>query len=663
MKKFSLLLAVRRRRTCPGGVKGAVRRPLPNPSLVRGVSVFVICCALLAPGAASGSGFIAKPSLATQVRPATLVVDATRAADGILQVHERIPAAAGPFTIVYPKWIPGEHGPTGPLGNLAALRVSANGTDLDWRRDPLDLYAFHVNVPSGAQDVSVDFDVLMNAPDDATATHSLAILQWNRALLYQDGIDSHGYFVRPSIVLPSGWDFATALRETGRSGNRIDFALTPLNVLVDSPLDMGRYVKKWNLWREGASFVQLDAFADYPQDLDIGESLLRAYQRMPVEAFAMYGSRHFADYHALLTLSASVGFQGIEHHQSSDDRAGNDFLTDPDQSLASGDLITHEFSHSWNGKYRRPADLTTPNFQVPQLTDLLWVYEGMNQYLGDVLSFRTGIRDPKLFPEYLATVYASMDYETGRATTPLIDLTTGAPHFYLASGDYAAIRRNANDFYTEGELVWLDVDTIIRERSHGARSLDTFLHRFTEPAATGPIVVTYTRGQVESLLDAVEPYDWHDLFARYVYHTSVHPPSDELARAGWRIVYTRKPNVFIAAEQSDDGESTGWYGYGADVSAEGVVSDVRENSAAWRAGLVPGMHVLAVDGQQFSANVLAYALRHAQHSFAPIALITTQSAWYQTLSLDYHAGIRYPHLERIDGAADMLAQIAAAHAK
>jgi predicted metalloprotease with PDZ domain len=606
---------------------------------------------------------MAKPSMATQQRPAMLVVDASRAADGILRVHEQIPGVPGAMTIAYPKWIPGEHGPTGPLSDLAALRISANGAALDWHRDPFDLYAFHVNVPAGTQSLDVDFDVLMNAPDDVTSTHSLAVLNWNRALLYQDGVDSHQYFVKPAIVLPPGWDFATALRGALPNGDRTDFAVTALNMLVDSPLDMGRYVKKWDLRRDGAAFVQLDAFADYPQDLDIPTSLLKAYDRMPAEAFAMYGSRHFIDYHALLTLSDAVGFQGIEHHQSSDNRAGDDFLTDPESSLAEGDLITHEFSHSWNGKYRRPADLTTPNYQVPQLTDLLWVYEGMNQYLGDLLSFRAGIREPKLFPEYLASVYASMDYETGRSTTPLIDLTTGAPHFYEAHGSYPAIRRNAGDFYTEGELLWLDVDSIIRERSHGARSLDTFLHLYSAPAFTGPIVVTYTRAQIENLLNEVEPYDWHAFFERYVYHTSPHPPSDELSRTGWRIVYTQKPNEFISAEQASDHGITGWYAYGADITAEGHVRDVRENSAAWSAGLAPGMHILAVNGQQFSSDALEYALRRAQHSAAPISLITTQTGWYQTLSLDYHGGIHYPHLERVEGTPDMLAAIAAPHAK
>jgi predicted metalloprotease with PDZ domain len=634
-----------------------------NRSRMHRLCALLTLCALIAPAAVHAAPFVAKPSYATQAQPATLLLDASRAADGIIEVHERLPATSGPFTFVYPKWIPGEHGPTGPLNNLAALRVNADGRPLDWQRDSVDMYAFHVDVPSGAQAIDIDFTMLMNAPDDVMSTHSLAILNWNRALVYQAGIDSHQYFVKPSIVLPAGWDFATALRGASQSGDRVDFAVTSLNMLVDSPLDFGRFVKKWDLWREGSAFVQLDAFADYPQDLEIPAALLKAYERVPAEAFALYGSRHFIDYHALLTLSDAIGFQGIEHHQSSDNRAPEDFLTDPNMSLAAGDLVTHEFSHSWNGKYRRPADLTTPNFQVPQLTDLLWVYEGMNQYLGDLLSFRAGIREPRQYPEYLATLYAGMDYRTGRSTTPLIDLTTGAPYYYEARGAYPSIRRNADDFYNEGELVWLDVDTIIRERSHGARSLDTFLHRYTEPTLTGPIVVTYTRAEIENLLNEVEPYDWHAFFQKYVYQISPHPPTDMLARSGWKIVYTSKPNEFIEAMGASEPSVTGWYSYGADLNEEGVVDDVRQGSPAWRAGLAPGMHILAVNGQQFSPDVLAYAVRGAEHSGASISLITTQTGWYQTLSLDYHGGARYPHLERIAGTPDMLAQIMAPHAK
>ncbi|HVA32770.1 MAG TPA: hypothetical protein VNG31_01405, partial [Candidatus Baltobacteraceae bacterium] len=493
--------------------------------------------------------FTAHPASAAPA-PVTLVLDASQAARGIMYAHEHFAVAPGAFTLVYPKWIPGEHGPTGPLNDLAALRITSDGKTLDWHRDAVDLYAFHVTVPPGAQSIDVDFDVLLNGPGDVMSSHSVAIVNWNRVLLYQNGINSHDYLVKPSIVLPAGWDFASALRDPVKTGERVDFAVTPLNMLVDSPLDLGRYSKKWDLWKEGTAFVQLDAFADFPENLDIPSALLKAYERVPAEAFALYGSRHFADYHALLTLSDQIGFQGIEHHQSSDNRAPADFLTNPLESLNGGDLVTHEFSHSWNGKYRRPADLTTPNFQVPQLTDLLWVYEGMNQYLGDMISFRAGIRKPSDYPEYLAMVYASLDHETGRLTTPLIDLTTGAPHFYEARGQYGAIRRNAGDFYSEGELIWLDADTIIRQRSGGSKSLDTFLHRYTEPAVTGPVTVTYTRAQIENLLNEVQPYDWHAFFDKYVYHVAVHPPSDELARAGWKLVYNDKPNRFISAEET-----------------------------------------------------------------------------------------------------------------
>lgn len=615
----------------------------------------------LATAVAAAASICCAPLVATAAaQPVTLVLDATQASRGIMYAHERIPASAGPFTLVYPEWIPGDHAPTGPLNDLAALRVSAEGLPVSWHRDSVDMYAFHIDVPPGTSAIDVNFDVLLNAPGDQMATRSLAVVNWNRVLLYRAGVSSHQYFVKPSIELPAGWEYATALRNPVAGGNRVDFDVTPLDVLVDSPLDLGRYVKKWDLWKEGAAFVQFDAFADAPQDLDIPQELLRAYERLPAEAFAMYGTRHFEDYHALLALSDALGFEGIEHHQSSDNRAPADFLTDADQSLANGDLIAHEFSHSWNGKYRRPADLTTPNFQVPMKTDLLWVYEGMNQYLGDVLSFRSGIREPRDYPEYLASLYAGLDNEAGRITTPLIDLTTAAPYLYEARGDYGSIRRSTDDFYDEGELVWLDADTIVRARSHGQRSLDTFLHRFTAPALTGPVVDTYTRNDVERLLGEVEPYDWHAFFEKYVYQVAVHPPTDELERAGWKLVYTSKPNKFDRATSDD---IVGWYSYGANLSNEGVVRDVRPDSPAWRAGLVPHMTILAVDGQEFSPDVFDYALERARHASVPISLIVKQTGWFQTLSLDYHDGVRYPHLERIAGTPDMLAEIAAPHSK
>ncbi len=601
----------------------------------------------------------AATSYATQSNPMTLVLDAREASRGLMYSHMSIPVKPGAFTFVYPKWIPGEHGPTGPLANISEVRVSANGHALTWQRDVVDMYAFHVDVPSGVSRIDVDFTVLTNAPD-TMSSKNVAIINWNRDLFYQNDVNSHDYYVKPSIVLPHSWGYATALYGARQSGDRIDFDVTPLNRLIDSPLDMARYYKHVLLWQNGNATQWFDIFADKPQDLDVAPDVMAAYKRMPKQAFALYGSRHWTWYHSLLALSDAIGFQGIEHHQSSDDRAPDDFLTNPQEQLTGGDLVTHELSHSWNGKYRRPYDLTTLNFQIPQRTDLLWVYEGMNQYLGDMLAYRSGIINPKDYPEYLAGIWAEMDSEPGRSTEPLIDTTTAAPYLYEAGGEYDSIRRTANDFYTEGELIWLDVDTIIRQQTGGAKSLDTFLHAFTEPSVTGPITKTYTRDDVERTLSSVVPYDWHGFFQRYVYEVSPHPPSDDLARAGWKLVYNDKPNKFVQARSSLSHAVNDWYSLGFTINAKGEVRDVRENSAAWKAGLGPGVKILAVDGQEWDPSVLEYAVKTAEHG-GNITIIGAQSGSVSTYTVAYHDGLRYPHLVRIPGKADMLAKIVAAH--
>ncbi|MGH8363188.1 MAG: M61 family peptidase, partial [Gammaproteobacteria bacterium] len=568
----------------------------------------------------------------------------------------------GPFTFVYPKWIPGEHGPTGPLNDISQLKVSASGQALTWRRDQVDMYAFHVDVPSGVSKIKVQFTVLMNAPGDVMATPNLFILNWNRVLFYQNDTNSSQVFFKPSIILPKGWSYGTALPGPQQTGGRVDFAAVPLNMLVDSPLDAGIYYKHIELWHKGDAYQMLDIFADKPQDPDIPDSLIADYTRMTPEALALYGARHWNVYHSLLALSDAVGFQGIEHHQSSDDRAPDDFMTKPDQQLVSGDLLTHEFSHSWNGKYRRPFDLWQPNFQMPEHTELLWVYEGMNQYLGDLLSFRTGIRKPSDYPEYLASIYSQMANEPGRKTEPLIDTTAAAPYLYEARGAYPEIRRTSDDFYTEGELLWLDVDSIIREKTHGQKSLDTFLHLYAGPPDTGPITKTYTRADIEHLLNETVPYDWHAFFQKHVYEVADRPPTAELARTGWKLVYNDKPNTFTQAANQQFHTDDQWLTYGLMIGKDGNVRGVREGSPAWQAGMAPGMKLQAVDGQSYTPEILAYELKQAEHETAATTFLVEQNGWYKTYNVDYRGGPRYPHLVRIPGSPDMLAKIMAPHA-
>jgi len=634
-----------------------VTRVLPLATI--GLMLLGVCAARPVPAEEPNSN---AQSYATQANPETLVLDARNVGRGLMTATMQIPVKPGAFTFVYPKWVPGEHGPTGPLDNISELKVSAGGRTLDWHRDLVDMYAFHVDVPRGVDTLNVQFTVLVNSAGDRMATANLAIVNWNRVLFYQADTNSHKVWFKPSIILPDGWSYGTALPGPQQSGPRIDFAEVALNMLVDSPLDMGRYYKHIELWRDGSAYQMLDAFADKPQDLDIPDKLIAEYKHMTPQALALYGSRHWNDYHSLLTLSDQIGFQGIEHHQSSDDRAPDDFMTDPKEQLAAGDLLTHEFSHSWNGKYRRPADLTTLNFQIPERTDLLWVYEGMNQYLGDLLSFRSQIRKPSDYPEYLASLYATLASEPGRDTEPLIDTTTAAPYLYQAAGSYPSIRRTAGDFYGEGELLWLDIDTLIREKTHGGKSLDTFLHLYSAPALTGPITKTYTRADIERLLNEVVPNDWHAFIQKRVYEVAPTPPQGELARSGWQLVYTDKPNRFMEADDALRHMNNQWYTYGIRIGKDGAVTDVREGSPAWNAGMAPGMKIAAVDGQAYDEDALKYVLTQAEHSNAATAFLVQQDDWYRTVDVDYHGGPKYPHLVRINGTPDMLAQIMAPRA-
>ncbi len=624
------------------------------------LALVLSCCALPAVAAEPNAD---ATSTATQANPMTLVLDARPVARGLMYAHLTIPAQPGPFTLVYPKWIPGEHGPTGPLPDLAYLKVTAAGKTLAWRRDTLDPYALHIDVPAGARAVEADFDVLLNGPDETMATQNLAIVNWNRVLLYQNDTNSRQVFVKPSIILPSGWDYGTGMPGARRSGDRVDFDEATLEVVIDSPLDLGRYSKHVRLWSEGDATVDYDIFADKPQDLDVPDKILDGYKRMAPEALAAYGARHWQHYHALLTLSDAIGFEGIEHHQSSDNRAPDDFLTNEEQQLSSGALVTHEFSHSWNGKYRRPEDLATANFQIPMQTDLLWVYEGMNEYLGDLFAFRTGIRDASKFPDYFATVYADMDNEAGRLRDPLIDTASAATYLYQARGYYPSLRRTAGDFYAEGELIWVDVDTIIREQTHGKKSFDDFLKAYAGPPNSGPMVVTYTRAQIEQLLAGVAPYDWHGFFEKYVYEIAVHPPTDEIARAGWKLVYTAQPNEFISAGDTLRKSIDAWYSIGVRLSDKGKVEDVRPESAAWKAGLAPGMMVTAIDGQAFEKDVVTYAIEVAQRTNAPIVFLAENNGWFANYEMAYHDGPKYPHLVRVQGTANLFGDIMAAHGK
>ena len=601
--------------------------------------------------------------LATATNPMTVVLDARKAPLGLAYTHMTIPVAPGAFTIDFPQWIPGDHSPSGALNQMSELVVRANGKPLAWHRDQVDMYAFHLTVPPGVTTITADYTVLLNA-EGTMATPNIMVGNWNCYLLYQRNVDNEQYYVRASLIMPDGWDYASALPVARRTGNRVDFETVTLETLVDSPTDMGRFVKHVTTWTGDGATAYLDMFADGPEALDIKPELIDAYKRLMPETMAFYGGRHWNVYHAELTLSDRIGFEGIEHHQSSDNRAPLDFMTNAKVQDANGDLIPHEISHSWNGKYRRPVGLQEPNFNdpYPELTELLWQYEGMNQYIGDMLAFRSGIRDPKEYPEYLANLYARFYYEPGRDTTPLADTTIGGPYYFLtARGWYPTLRRTAGDHYGEGELIWLDADTIIRERSHGTKSLDDYA-KLLAGGTSAPKVVTYTRSDLEGYLNQVVPYDWHAFFQKYVYSIAPQPPTDMIERSGYKLVYNDTPNKYYG-RRGDTTYVGSWYDAGTNISNKGMVMDVRKDSAAWNAGLAPQMEIVAVNNRAFSDDIWTAAIKNAKLSNAPIELLVKTGGWYSHLSLDYHDGVKVPHLERIPGTTDMLEDIMRPHAQ
>ena len=604
------------------------------------------------------------PVLAQQAAE-TLVVDATAVAHGIVRAKLTIPVTPGPLTLVYPRWIPGEHGPNGPINELAALRISAGGTPLTWRRDTIDQYAFHVVVPPGTLHLDASLDYLLSGSTtpggkERTTSGTLAMLNWYAVVLSPQGGTNADVRLIPSIVLPPAWDYATALVTRAKTGNRVDFSEVSLETLADSPLLTGAHMRKIMLATNGGT-NELDLAGESDAALAVAPETVDKYKNLVAETDALFGARHWRNYHFLLTLSDAIDFQGIEHHESSDNRAAENYLTDLEALHYNADLLPHEFTHSWNGKYRRPADLAVANFQDPEQTDLLWVYEGLTQYLGDVLTHRTGLRAATEYPEALARIVQQLETQTGRQTRPLLDTAVSAPFLYNAAKAFSHERRDVA-FYSEGELIWLEADTIIRQQTGGAKSLDDFCKTFYGAPATGPMVKPYARADVIATLNAVVPYDWATFFTARIDTIAPKPPLGGIERGGWHVVYNNTPGRLDREGERFDKSIDSSESIGLQIKSEtGEIVDVIDGSPAARAGLSPFMKILAVAGRRFSADGYHAALKAAVASTAPIAFVVDNFGSVSTIDIDYHRGERYVHLERTPGKPDLLAEIAKAH--
>ncbi len=607
--------------------------------------------------------------------PITLSVDLTEAPRRILHAVEVLPVAAGPLTLVYPKWIPGEHGPTGPLDNLAGLVMSAGGQRVDWQRDKVDMFAFHLTVPQGATTLEVKLDFLTPGETPgfsggASTSASLALLSWNSVVLYPEGAKAAEVMITPSVVVLKDWKFGTALEQTTMALDQIcpsgkadceslqNFRTVSLETLVDSPVLAGRWFREVALAPEVSPKHFLDMAADGPEDLELSKEHVEAFSKLVREAGALYKSRHYGSYHFLVTLSDQVAHFGLEHHQSSDDRVPEKTFTDDTRFVANGSLLPHEFTHSWNGKYRRPAGLATENYQRPMEGDLLWVYEGLTEYLGDVLAARSGIWTAEQYRGYLADVAAEMDHRPGRTWRNIQDTATAAQVLGAGGSSQWDNWRLALDYYDEGELIWLDVDTTIREKTKGKKTLNDFVAAFHGLGGnTAPKVTPYTFEDVVAGLNAVTPNDWAAFLRERLDSHEAHAPLGGIERGGYRLVYGESSNVYSKAREAITESASFWYSLGLGVSKNGSVYDVLKEGVGDKAGFAPGMKIVAVNGRAFTPDLLKAAVKEAKGSGPAISLIAENTGYFKVMTIEYHGGERYPFLERVEGTPDRLDEI------
>jgi len=595
----------------------------------------------------------------------TVAVDATDAPRRIFHARLSIPVTtpASELTLYYPKWIPGEHGPTGPIEELTGLKFLANGQELKWRRDLLDGWTFHVELPTGATSVDANLDYLSPAGTEgegiytggASATAMMAVISWNTLLLYPQGWTSDELTYQARLRLPTGWKFGTSLNVTSDNGGDIQFAPVSLTMLVDSPVISGEFLKVVSLAENPRT--EMDIAADSAAALNAPLEVWEHYKSLVDQAQKLFGAHHYRDYHFLYSLSDHIAHFGLEHHESDDSRVGERGLVDDSERKLEAGLLPHEYVHSWNGKYRRPADLTTPDYEQPMKTDLLWVYEGLTSYLGDVLSARSGLRTPEDLRDSVALIAAALNHTPGRTWRNLQDTADGVPSMQGAPPQWESWRRDL-DYYDEDVLNWLWVDMIIRQQSQGKRSIDDFCKLFHGGQNTGPAVKTYTFDDVVNALNQVAAYDWGVFWTERLTNHGPGAPLGGIEASGWKLVYDETPSELFRADEADrEHVGAGLYSLGLALHKDGVIGDTVEGMPAAKAGIGTGMRLVAVNGRKFTADILRDALRDAKTGSAPIELLIENATYYKIYKVDYHGGEKYPHLVRDMMKPDTLSEI------
>jgi predicted metalloprotease with PDZ domain len=587
----------------------------------------------------------------------SVTVDATRTQQKLLHLELVVPVKPGPLTLYYPKWIPGEHGPDGPIANLTGLKFEADGKTIPWQRDLLDVFTFHLEIPRGASHLNASYDYI--EPDGVSATDKLLALEWNEVVLYPADIPAEELTYQAKLLLPDGWKIGTALPVENESGNRVSFKPISLDLLVDSPVICGEFYRTIDLTPPGESIHhEIDMVADSADALNMSSENQKEMTNLVAESGKLFGARHYRDYHFLLTLSDHVAHFGLEHHESNNSRLPERTLLLPSSGFSLGGLLAHEFVHSWNGKFRRPADLTVPYYEQPMKTDLLWGYEGLTDYLGPMLAARSGLWTPDQYHESLAGIAAQLGPgRPGRTWRPLLDTAVGEPGLGFGRGGWLNWRRGT-DYYDEGDLLWLEVATIIHRESGGNKSIDDFCHSFHGGPNNGPEVKTYAFDELVKLLNALAPFDWAAFFHSRLNSTSAEAPVGGIENGGWKVAFNGEPSKLEGRRNSPSHV----YSIGLQVGGDGVVSDAVVGSPAFEAGIASQMKIIGVNGRVFTQDLLSEAIKSAKDTSKPITLLVVVDDYFRTCTINYHGGTRYPHLVPDSGRPDYLDELIKPHA-
>ena len=600
---------------------------------------------------------VAAHARAAEPAPIQLEVDATETGRRLVHSRVVIPASAGPLTLYYPKWVPGTHGPTTPIADLAGFRVRTEGKDIPWSRDELDPYAVRVTVPADAMSVEVTFDLLLPGLGDpprrqnTVASAKLAVLNLCDLLVYPKSATAMKLPFAFTLKIPSGWKQGSALPISRVAEESIAFGTVSLETLIDSPVLCGQYAKVVPIGPKGGKhrvFLACDSEAG----LEVPQETEQAWNRLVEEADKLFGSKPFGSYTFLLALSDKLRSRGLEHHESSDNRLPEMTLSTPHLKQYSASLFPHEYVHAWCGKFRRPTDMIVPDFQRAPKTKMLWVYEGLTNYLGWVLAARSGLWSAEEARDHLAMTAEGMKNTRGRAWRSLEDTAATSHLLVEARGSWGSYRRSL-DYYDEGTLLWLEADVIIRRETKGAKSLDDFCKSFFKCPPGRPEVKGYSLDDVSSALDEVAPFKWKDHFTRRVTLPSEEVPLDGLTLGGWNLGYGAKPSEAFKAAEKVSKSSDLTSSLGLRIGSEGSILDAIPDSPAAKAGIGPGMKIVAVNGRRFTPELLLTAIATA----GKLELLLENGDFFTTKSIPYSGGPRYPKLERSLAEPDSIGAI------